>query len=371
MNKKGETRRVLIICPHRENRSPGQRFRYEMFLPFLSNNGYQFVISELLNASDDKILYSKGKYAGKAWIFFKSWMIRTKDWVRMNKYDIIFIFRDALLTGSTFFERRFAQSGAKVIFDYDDAIWMQNISEANKKLSFLKNPAKTSTIIRHSDIVFAGNQFLADYALQFNKNVVIVPTTIDTSIYLPALKKEHTEKVCIGWSGSFSTVQHFSTAIPVLKKIKEAFGDRVYFKVIGDGSYYCKELDTQGEPWRAETEVEELNKIDIGIMPLPDDEWSKGKCGLKGLQYMALEIPTLMSPVGVNTKIIQDAVNGFLPATQEDWFNIISELVNDPLKRQKIGKAGRRTVIEKYSKEAWQSKYLELFNSLASDEDCP
>jgi hypothetical protein len=112
-------------------------------------------------------------------------MIRTRDWFRMNRYDIIFIFRDALMTGSTFFEKRFSHSKAKIIFDFDDAIWLQNVSEANKKLAFMKNASKTGTIIGLSDLIFAGNQYLSDYAAQFNKNISIIPTTIDTSMYVP------------------------------------------------------------------------------------------------------------------------------------------------------------------------------------------
>ncbi|MEK7227190.1 MAG: glycosyl transferase family 1, partial [Bacteroidota bacterium] len=136
-------KKVLIICHHRKDRSPGQRFRYEQYLSFLEQNGYQFDISILLNEKDDKAFYAKGSYFKKAFIYLKTLRIRMKDWFRMNRYDIIFIFRDALMTGSTFFERRFARAKAKIIFDFDDAIWLPNISEANKKLAFMKNASKT------------------------------------------------------------------------------------------------------------------------------------------------------------------------------------------------------------------------------------
>src|SRR5258705_4812843 len=177
-------KKVLFICLHRPDRSPGQRFRFEQYLSYLNQNGYNCKLSYLLNEKDDKAFYSKGKFLQKIIIYSKTLMKRTGNWFGMNKYDIIFIFRDALMTGSTFFEKRFARSKAKIIFDFDDALWMQlNVSEANKKLSFLKNAEKTSTIIRLADLIFAGNQYLADYALPFNKNIVILPTTIVTSIY--------------------------------------------------------------------------------------------------------------------------------------------------------------------------------------------
>ncbi len=359
-------KKILIICLHRKDRSPGQRFRYEQYLSFLEENGYRFHISILLNEKDDKAFYSKGNYFRKIMIYIKTLLIRTKDWFRMNRYDIIFIFRDALMTGSTFFEKRFARSKAKIIFDFDDAIWLQNVSEANKKLAFMKNASKTGKIIGLSDLIFAGNQYLADYAGQFNKNISIIPTTIDTLLYVPQKKARENKVTCIGWSGSFSTIQHFATAIPALKRIKEKFGAAVSFKIIGDKNYYCAELDTSGDAWVAATEIEDLSQIDIGIMPLPDDEWAKGKCGLKGLQYMALEIPTLMSPVGVNTEIIQPGINGYLPDKEDEWVESLSKLIENKELREKIGKAGRQTVIDKYSVQAWKQKYLDNFNKLTA-----
>ena len=357
-------KKVLFICLHRPDRSPGQRFRFEQYLSYLNQNGYDCKLSFLLNEKEDKAFYSKGKFIQKVFIYFKTLMKRTGDWLDMNKYDIIFIFRDALMTGSTFFEKRFARSKAKIIFDFDDAIWIQGVSEANKKLSFLKNAEKTATIIKLSDMVFAGNQYLADYASRFNKNIVIVPTTIDTAIYEPLENGTGQQPVCIGWSGSFSTIQHFALAIPALKRIKEKFDNRVTFKIIGDAAYYCQELETRGIAWKAATELKDLSEIDIGVMPLPDDEWAKGKCGLKGLQYMALGIPTLMSPVGVNSEIIQNGVNGYLPSTEDEWVDTLSGLVESKECRIKIGNAGRQTVVDRYSVEAWKGKYLEYFNQL-------
>jgi len=203
--------KVLFIVNHRKDRSPGQRFRFEQYVDYLQENGYQCYFSVLLNENDDQIFYSKGNYFGKAIIFLKSLLIRTKDWLKMNDYDIIFVFREALMTGSTFFEKKFSKSKAKVVFDFDDAIWLETISESNKKLAFLKNASKTEQIIRFSDLIFAGNQYLADYAKKFNQHTVIVPTTINTDVYKNK-NLNTTDKICIGWSGSFSTIEHFKTA---------------------------------------------------------------------------------------------------------------------------------------------------------------
>jgi glycosyltransferase involved in cell wall biosynthesis len=357
-------KRVLILCLHRPDRSPSQRFRFEQYLNFLSQNGYEFDFSYLLNEEEDRVYYQKGKYAQKAAIVLKSTLLRFKNILTSKKYDLVFVQREAFMLGTAFFETAIAKK-VPMIFDFDDAIWLHNISEANKNLSFLKDTTKTDKITKSAALVFAGNQYLANYAKKFNPNVVIVPATIDTEIYQrPVQDKNGT--LCIGWSGSFSTVQHFALAIPALKQIKAKYGDKIKFKIIGDPNYYCEELDTQGMKWQSTTEVQDVAEIDIGIMPLPDDEWAKGKCGLKGLQYMSLGIPTLMSPVGVNSEIIQNGQNGFLPNNEEDWVTYLSLLIEDGNLRNKIGGAGQRTVQDKYSVEAWKNTYLKYFNQLTS-----
>lgn len=348
---------------HRRDRSPSQRFRFEQYLEFLKQQGFDYDFSYLISPEDDKVFYSPGNTVQKGIIFFKCFSKRLKDALKANQYDIIFIQREAFMTGTTFFEKQFAKSRAKVIFDFDDSIWMQNVSDANKKFSFLKDASKTSKIIALSDMIFAGNQYLADYAKPFNSNIRIVPTTIDTDEYqrmtLPA-----DDKVCIGWSGSITTIQHFKFAVPALLKVKKKYGDRIKIKVIGDANYKNDELDVISMNWNKQDELKELSSFDIGIMPLPDDEWAKGKCGLKGLQYMALEIPTIMSPVGVNSQIINSGVNGFLATTDDDYVNAISQLIEDKELRKKVGAEGRKTVVDHYSVKALQQKYLQYYNEL-------
>jgi glycosyltransferase involved in cell wall biosynthesis len=318
----------------------------------------------LLSTNDDNFFYSKGKILRKGLIVLKSIWKRTCEVLKASNYDIVFVQRECFMLGTSFFEKKFAKR-SKLIFDFDDSIWIQNISEANKIFSIFKDAGKTKTIIQVADLVFAGNNYLADFARQFNKNVVIVPTTIDTDLYRP-VKKYPKEKICIGWSGSVTTIEHMETKIIALSEIKNRYLEKVYFKIIGDGNYYNKVLQTKGLPWIKNTEVQDMSEFDIGIMPLPDTEWAKGKCGLKGLQYMALGVPTIMSPVGVNSEIIQDGKNGFLADSDEEWVNKLSLLIESFELRQKIGEAGRKTVEEKYSIHANSTLYLRYFDQLTS-----
>ncbi len=358
-------KKILFIAAHRKDRAPGQRFRFEQYFSFLEENGYQCHLSFIVTEKDDQVLYKEGHYLQKFFIALKGALKRLQEVINAREYDIIFIFREAFFTGSYFFERWFRKSGAKIVFDFDDAIWVDNISEGNKKFRWMKDSAKTPSIIALSDMVFAGNRYLADYASKYNGNVKIIPTTIDTDKYRHSGRTpEAGEPVTIGWSGSITTIRHFEYAVPFLRIIKQTYGDRVKIKVVGDRSYRNDELGVCGLAWIAEDEIKELSEFDIGIMPLPDDEWAKGKCGLKGLQYMALGIPTVMSPVGVNAEIIQDGVNGFLASSVQEWVNKLSVLIESPELRKKTGDAGLATVVEKYSVHAQKHNYLRYFNEL-------
>ncbi len=305
----------------------------------------------------------------KSLIFLKGSYRRLRDVWRGRKYDIIFVQREAFMTGSMIFERLFAMSKAKLVFDFDDAIWRHDVSHANRKLGWLKDAGKTGKIIAMSDLVIAGNRYLADFASNFNKNVIVIPTTIDTSVYIPEYSISVKEKIVIGWSGSMTTIRHFELAVPFLKALRNKYGDKLEFRVIGDENYSNDELGIKGLPWRREDEIVQLRKFDIGIMPIPDDEWSRGKCGLKGLQYMALEIATVMSPVGVNTEIIRDGINGFLADKEEEWVHKLSVLIEDEKLRRSLGMEARKTVEAEYSVNSQQFAYLSAFNNLLKEKN--
>jgi glycosyltransferase involved in cell wall biosynthesis len=361
------SKRILFICLHRPDRSPSQRFRFEQYLDFLGENGFQCKHVFLLNAQRDKVFYSQGKVFQKGLILLHSLVILIRE-AFFKRYDIVFVQREAFMLGTSFFERRFSKR-SKLVFDFDDAIWRTQVGfnkSGNQSLYFLKNPSKTADIIKASHLVIAGNRFLEEYALQFNSNVEIIPTTIDTDEYA-YVEQEEKPSVCIGWSGSFSTIIYVEQMLHIYKAIKDKYGDRVYFKVIGDGTFKSSDPDIQGIPWRKETELEDLSEIDIGLMPLSDDEWTKGKCALKGLQYMALGIPTIMSPVGVNNDVVRHGENGMLASTDEEWIDAISTLVEDARLRNRMGRKGRQTVVEDYSVHANKGKYLEYLTNLIDD----
>lgn len=358
-------KKVLILCAHRPGRSPSQRYRFEQYLPWLQQHGFAFDWSFLLNEKDDRVFYAPGHLPHKALILMKSLMIRLRDLFRYKNYDIIFIQREAYFLGTSFFEIRAFRSGAKVIFDFDDSIWLADTSPANLKWEWLKKPDKFYRNCAAAHLVLAGNRYLQAEARKHNPQAYLIPTTVDTGRHVPQHERRHQEVLCIGWSGSLSTLKHFELLMPVLKELKARYGDRIRYKLIGDKRYQNSELEVEAVDWSAEAEVQELNSIDIGLMPLPEDKWARGKCGLKALTYMACEIPVVLSPVGVNSEIVRDGENGFLAANDREWINKLSLLIDQEDLRKSMGQKARQRVIEAYSVQRYQEEYLKIFEGLA------
>ena len=210
--------------------------------------------------------------------------------------------------------------------------------------------------------MITGNTYLAMYSKTYNPNVLVFPSTIDLDYYrVPIMPKTAGNKITIGWSGSHTTVEHFETIIPVLKTLKKKFGSILKFEVYGDPHYKNDDLEIQGMAWSAESEVTTIAAFDIGIMPLPDDNWSKGKCAMKGLQYMGLNVPAVLAAVGMNKDVIEDGVNGFLAGSEEEWIAKLTLLIESKDLRSRIGCAGRKTIEEKFSAQALRNRYLDIF----------
>jgi glycosyltransferase involved in cell wall biosynthesis len=356
------SKKILFVAAHYPNRSPGQRYRFEQYLNYLNENGFECKLAFIINKQDDITFYSAGKIVTKFFLLSKFFLKRIFHVFQATQYDVIYIFREAFFVGGPIFERLFKLTGKKIIFDFDDAIWLPNVSDENKKFLFLKAPAKTSSICKMANVVVTGNQYLLEYASQFNKNVVIIPSTIDMNYYRPSTPKKNKTAVTIGWSGSSTTVQHFETLLPVFEKLKLKYGNKIEFVLYGDPNYRNEKLGIKGIKWTHESEVSTIFNFDIGVMPLPDNQWTQGKCAMKGLQYMALKVPTIMAAVGVNKKIIQQGINGFLATTETEWMNCLEQLINDSALRNKIGEMGYQTVLNEYSVNANQKNYVDALN---------
>ena len=361
--------RLLAIVPSIYDTSPGQRYRIEQWEPFLRQNGVEITYVPFESDELHALLYKSGNMGKKLRLVAESISRRFSNIRSIRNYDVVYVFREAALLGPPFFERWIGRSGVPMVFDFDDAVFVSYRSPSNGYLSYLKFASKTRTICRLSAHVMAGNPYLADYARQVNGNVTVVPTTIDTEKYRVKKRVHEPDVPTIGWTGSFSTVQHLDTLRPALEKL--ARQTRFRLRVIGTPTYRLDNVEVEAMPWRSATELQDLNDIDVGVMPLPDDSWSRGKCGLKALQFMALGIPTVCSAVGVNTEIIRDGENGFIADSEDEWVEKLTRLLNSSEFREELGRAGRSTVETRYSAKVHAPRVFELLSSVvrtAEDE---
>lgn len=356
--------KIYFVAAHRPDRSPSQRYRFEQYFGILKENGFEYTLAFLIDEQDDIRFYGPYSPFLKLLLLLKFFFIRLKHVWQSRSYDFIFIQREAYFIGGPFFERLFKIWGKPLIFDFDDAIWLPNVSQENAKWGFLKYPQKTSKIISLCDKIVCGNAYLEEYAQQFNKNTILIPSTIDLDYYQIDRSLREPGIVCIGWSGSGTTVPYFDEISPALLRLKQEYGDKIKFVVYGDPNYRNEALGIEGIRWSPETEVAIINSFDIGIMPIPDTEWAKGKCSMKGLQYMALGIATVMSAVGTNKVVIKPGKNGDLCTDLESWYIAIKKLIEDSNYREQLGEAGRLTVESTYSNLAQAKPFLSLFGLL-------
>lgn len=356
--------KILFIAVHRPFRSPSQRFRFDQFMDFFGQNDCQITYSSLIDESADRWFYQRGFTLRKIGLILKSLFKRLNDIRIASQYDLVFVQREAIMIGSSFFERQLAKR-TSLIYDFDDSIWLLDMSEANKRFGWMKRPEKTSEIIAAAKLVFAGNDFLADYARSFNSNVRVVPTVLKTDHRdFNYSSKAPNDKIVIGWIGSTTTIKHIEWGRDILVELLRRFPDTVELVIVSDMQPALPEVRHTFRRWSPTVEQELLTTMDIGIMPLPDDEWTRGKCGFKGLQCMSYGIPVVMSAVGVNKQIIEHGVNGFLAKNSEEWMEALTMLIRNPQLRIEVGRQGKKTVMDSYAAETWQLRILELFRTV-------
>jgi glycosyltransferase involved in cell wall biosynthesis len=338
--------RVLGLVPYPIGRAPGQRYRIEQWAPHLQGAGIEVSFAPFLSVAGMNVLYRSGHLATKVTATLRGHLRRLIQASETRRFDVAYVYREATMLGPPWFERwRLSRGGTPMVFDFDDAIYLPAASAANAWASRFKGAGKTAALCRLARVVTVGNDVLAEFARPLARSVVVVPSTIDTDRYSLGPRPPN-PRLVIGWTGSATTLPYLEAMAPMLREL----GKTVDFdlRVIG-GDAKLEGLRVQCLPWRDATEIDDLRPLDVGLMPLPDDEWSRAKCGLKALQYMALGIPPVVSPVGANRTIVRDGVNGFYADSPADWIDRLRRLASDLELRHRLGAAARRTVEEGYS----------------------
>lgn len=222
---------------------------------------------------------------------------------------------------------------------------------------------KIATVMRLADTVIAGNAYLASYAQQAGaKRVESIPTVVDLDRYPATLPISESQIFTIGWIGSPSTARYLRDIAPALAEVCK--GDRARVRLIGSGPVDLPGVPVEVLAWSEATEVEEIRRFDVGIMPLPDEPWARGKCGFKLIQYMACGLPVVASPVGVNAEIVASGINGLLASTPGEWATALQRLADDQNLRIKMGRAGRKKVEDRYCLHVTAQKMVALLRAV-------
>ncbi len=356
--------KILVLASNPPNTSPGSRFRIEQWAKILSDEGFTFTYVPFDDDALYRVLYSKGNILAKMAGMVRGVMRRVSLLAHIQEYDAVFLFQEASRVGPAFLERLIARR-RPIVLDFCDPIYLPPPpdSTGNQRFRFLKFVNKTATICRLSSHVLVGNEELAEYARKFNANVSIVPITIDMEEYTPRpARPERDAPIVIGWTGSYSTVPHLETVRPALERLGGL--RRFEMKVMGTEKFSLVGVPTIAEAWQSQREVPFLHQCDVGIMPLPEDPWVKLRSHLKVRQFMAVGVPCVASPVGIIGELIQDGVNGFLAATQEEWIEKLSKLIDDPALRSRMGQKARQTIAEKYSGRVWAQTVAKILRDV-------
>ncbi len=337
----GELLRVRVFVTAPYDTAPGQRFRIEQWEPHLRAEGIRIDYAPFLDAAQAQVLQQPGRVAAKARLLLASFLRRLRETPSPSACDLVYLFRESAPLGPALIERILVSRRLPYVFDFDDSVWMRYVSPTNSYFSLLRFPGKTATTCRLARAVMAGNSFLASYAGRYNGRVTVVPTTIDTDHYRPLPVRNDPSPV-IGWTGSHSTARYLEIVRPALERLRRRVAFRVV--VVGGEGFRAEGVEVEHRPWRAATEIEDLSDFQVGLMPLVDTEWERGKCGLKALQYMALGLPAVVSPVGVNRELIENRTSGRFAQSAEEWEQILHELLTDPDLRARMGRAARARV---------------------------
>ncbi len=306
------------------NDQPSSRYRVLQYLPYLKQQGVRATVTIYPHdLGDARTIYQE-----------------------IGSHDVVFIQRKRLHALSLHF---LLQRAKKLVYDFDDAVMYRSANASSPYSSTRER--RFARIVKAVDHVIAGNTFLGEQARRYTNHVTVIPTAIDLKKYTTKSYAKKKKKITIGWIGSSSTLPYLENIKGVFEKLGKRY-NHIELKVICDSFFDGEKIPVIKKVWSEKEEIADLKSLDIGVMPLTDDLWSRGKCGLKILQYCGVGIPVVCTPVGVNRDIVQDGINGFWAMTDEEWVEKLSLLIENPVLRQEMGLRGRGVVRESYSIQA-------------------
>lgn len=329
-----EMKRIYFFI--QEWNHPASRYRVLQYVPYLKELHIEYRVALFPDS-------------------FCQWM---KLFSEIKEYHTVFVQKKRLWHWQIWYLKR---KHIRIIYDFDDAVMFKSPVDGGGR-SF-KRQRTFARMVRSSDQVIAGNQYLKSQALPYNKNITIIPTAIDTSRYTIKDYCMNKKNVTIGWIGSKSSLPFLKELIPAFDQLA-AQNNSLELKIICNDFFECRKMPVVKKMWALDDENADLQEIDIGLAPLPNHEWTKGKCATKLLQYLSVGIPVVCSPVGVHNEIVREGANGFFAASPQEWIEKISLLVKDKILRERIGREGKKTVESSYSLQANIPKFIDIIQGL-------
>lgn len=363
-------KRMLVLCPYPEGVAAGQRLKYEQYFDDWRAAGWDITVSPFMDRAMWDVVWEPGHLLQKAMGVLRGHLRRLRDMVRVWRYDLVYVFMWVTPFATSLMERTVRAQAKTLVYDVEDNILAEQGSgdhvNPNAIARFLKGTGKARFLIRRADHVITSSPFLNDFCLKLNeaRACTYISSSVDTERFQPATPYSNDRPVTIGWTGTFSSRIHLDLLRGVFQRLAKKVPFRL--RVIGNFDYELPGVDLEVIRWSAEREVEDLQALDIGVYPLPIDDWVLGKSGLKAIQYMAFALPCVATEVGTTPMLIRHGENGLLVRSEEEWEAALEQLVRDPALRRRLGEAARRDAEANWSTRAIAGQYRAIIDETAA-----
>lgn len=340
------------------------RYRVSQFVEPLAKQGIDLRIYPFLNAQLNASIYERSQWPRTVFGLTRATLHRFVDVWQAHNADVLFVQREAMMFGPPLIEWLAMHIGrCPMVLDLDDATYIRYLSPTYGRLaSSLKWFSKTDDLIRWARVVTCGNRAIAEYVSAQGKPAVIIPTVVDNELFRPASAVEKKGPQVLGWVGTHSTYQYLESIFPVLKRLAAKY--RFRLKVVGAGRRITLPgVELENLDWNLEREIRDFQSFDVGLYPIVEDDWSVGKSGFKAIQYMAVGVPFVMSPVGASGDIGEANCTHFLARTEDEWYQALERLLVDENLRSQMGLAGRQHALSHYGLDTQAQKLGETLRA--------
>lgn len=352
--------KVLALVPSQKSQSPGQRGSIELWENVLKPEGIELAFAPFETDKLREVLYKQGNSVAKVFETVRSYAERLRLLRQIEDYDAVFVYREAALLGPAFLEKRIARK-RPIIYQLDDPLFVPYRSPSNGYLSYLKFFGKVKEIISLAKVVIVNSTPIRQYAEQFSKNIWQVPSVVDTDKFTYRPFAEDLDRVCVGWSGSPTTLKNLQMLERPLQTISKMGLCDIH--LIGGEDFGLEDVNYTATKWCEKTEVDDLRKMQVGLIPLPDSPWNRYKFIMKTSQYMALGIVPVGTPMASNTEAIRHGENGFLAANEGEWVEYLTLLAKDNKLRTRLSEQAAMDAEAKYSLRAHSASIIAAFRS--------